>query len=161
MSIEGRKMTTFNSDTLSREFWLHIARTLLYGHNSGMMYVLCGPQGCGKSRLVAALAGDWKSAVISAQNLHSHDFTGVAFVEVTDGDNLTSKQSARFKKLLTDNPGTVFIGMTNTPPPVDNENPKLRFIQIGQINIAKFERDREQLLAEAVAAVKAEGRIEQ
>jgi hypothetical protein len=148
-------MTTPNSATLSREFMLHIARTLLYGDNSGVMYVLCGPQGCGKSRLVAALAGDWKSAVISAQNHHNHDFTGVAFVEVTDGGNLTPKQSAQFKKLLTDNSGTVFIGTTNTPPPVCNENPKLQFIKVGQINIAKFERDREQLFAEAIAAVKA------
>jgi hypothetical protein len=149
---------------LGQEFMFDIVRRAFGLPTSGGVIVLCGPAGSGKSRSIRALAWNGKADILNAKGMQGNEiFSGVSFVEIADFTNLTPKHYKKLEQIITNpkNAKITFIGTSNTipNPNVNRDDKHFIYIEVGQIDVAAIERDRDQLFGEAVSKLRAKGEL--
>lgn len=157
---------------LRRWFICLVARPLMPGCKVDTALILEGAQGVGKSTFFRLLAGEWFSDTEMALDKDAMMQLRAAWIyEWAELENVTGRQSvSRVKAFLTSTedkyrppfgrtPVTVkrsgvIVGSTNSQDFLHDPSGSRRFwvVPVGQIDIALLRNQREQLLAEAVAA---------
>jgi hypothetical protein len=174
----GAEDTSLNR-AIGRKFLIGVVRRALFpGSKFDTALILEGVQGSGKSSLAAALAG-------SDDNFLDHDITHLPAKEqmeqlrgrwIVELPELSGMQRAdvnavkafmsrrvdrgrpAYGRAVVDQPRTcVFIGTVNEGQYLRDETGNRRFwtVAVGKIDVRGVANDRDQLLAEAVAAVRA------
>lgn len=153
-----------------------IARVIRPGLKVDTMLILEGDQGVGKSTALKILGGDWFTDEIS--ELGSKDAAmqtrGVWLIELSELDALGRRETTEVKAFLSrtndryrppferhviDVPRQcVFAGTTNASAYLKDETGGRRFwpVKVKKIDSKKLERDRDQLLAEAMSLFRAQ-----
>jgi hypothetical protein len=149
-----------------------VARALMPGSKVDTALILEGAQGVGKSSFFRTIAGQWFSDTEMALDKDAMLQLRAAWIyEWAELENVTSRQSvSRVKAFLTSTedrfrppfgrtPVTVkrsgvIVGTTNTQDFLHDPSGSRRFwvIPVGVVALARLREQREQLLAEAVAA---------
>ncbi len=154
-----------------------VARVLFPGCKVDCVLVLEGEQGAGKSRAAAALAvqPDWFTD--SLPDLHSKDaalqLAGKWIIELSELSAIRRSEIENVKGFLSRQTDTyrppyaartvqqprqsVFIATTNSHAYLNDASGNRRFwpVRVGRIDVAALERDRGQLLCEALIRVRA------
>lgn len=153
-----------------------VARVMQPGCKCDYMVILEGPQGLGKSTICSILGGKWFTDNLP-DNLESKDtavhLRGKLVVEFGELHQLGKAEVTQLKKFLTKTTEKyrppygklevveprqcVFFGTTNEEEYLRDPTGDRRFwpVVTKQCNIAEFERDRDQLFAEALVAYRA------
>ena len=153
-----------------------IARVIRPGAKVDTMLILEGDQGAGKSTALKILGGEWFTDEIS--DLGSKDAAmqtrGVWLIELSELDAMGKKETTEVKAFLSrtndryrppferhviDVPRQcVFAGSTNASAYLKDETGGRRFwpVKVKEIDAKMLERDRDQLLAEAMALFRAQ-----
>jgi predicted P-loop ATPase len=157
---------------IRRWFICLVARPLSPGCKVDTALILQGAQGIGKSTFFRIIAGEWFSDTEMALDKDAMQQLRMAWAyEWSELENLTSRQSAsRVKAFLSSTedkyrppfgrtPITVkrsgvIVGTTNTQDFLHDPSGSRRFwvVPVGPVDTALLRQQREQLLAEAVAA---------
>jgi hypothetical protein len=152
-----------------------VARIYKPGHKHDTLLVLEGPQGAGKSRLIAALGGPWfsDSLALGLSDKELLEVTpGVWIAEVAELAGLSSREIEQVKKQISKQSDTargaykkltdsvkrqwIMIGSTNDAEYLRDTSGGRRFWPVRvaaekEVDVDGFQRARDQILAEAVA----------
>jgi Fe-S cluster assembly ATPase SufC len=155
--------TTETPKVILNEFVLDIARRTHGLKATGPMLILFGPEGCGKSRLVQALAGESKSTVTSVKAIHGNEnFNGFTFVEITDFTSLTPTDIEKLKQLIT-NPKhdkITFIGTSITiNPKLAKSVQQFAYAEVNQTDVDIIKLKYERKFTESVNELRAKGEL--
>lgn len=166
--VLGASRRSFASIYVARTIVGAVARAFVPGCTLGGMLVLCGAQGGGKSRFLAALAGGELFGTYSAgRGVRAFQDAWIVEVPALE-DELSTDRRGIFKASLvaqSDAPGlddplhqrrsrpSVAIGSSNAPS-FWIEEPTRRFwpVQVGAIDVERMVATRDQVFAEAVTA---------
>jgi len=151
-----------------------VARVMQPGCKADYMMVLEGPQGAGKSSVCAILGGPWFSDglpdLAGDQVRVSSYLRGKWLIEVPEMSALGRAETAALKAFITrteerfipkygraeavEPRQCLFVGTTNKEAYLRDETGGRRFwpVKVGVIDLAALAHDRDQLLAEAIAA---------
>jgi predicted P-loop ATPase len=152
-----------------------VARPLVPGCKVDTALILEGAQGIGKSSFFRIIAGDWFSDTEMGLDKDAMLQLRMAWIyEWAELENLTSRQSVSRVKAFLSSPDDryrppfgrttvtvkrsgVIVGTTNTQDFLHDPSGSRRFwvLSVGAIDGARLRQEREQLLAEAVAAFSA------
>lgn len=152
------------------------ARVIRPGAKVDTMLILEGEQGAGKSTALKIIGGDWFTDEIS--DLGSKDaamqMRGVWLIELSELDAMGRKEATEvkaflsrtndryrppFERYIIDVPRQcVFAGSTNASGYLKDETGARRFwpVNVKKTDAARLEKDRDQLLAEAMALFRAQ-----
>lgn len=167
------------SRAVSHNFWVSmLARIYIPGCKVDNMVVLEGPQGEKKSTALNIIGGDWYAE--SQENINSKDFFGTllgkVLIEIGEMDSFSKGEVTKVKQIVScrsdrfraayghhaeDHPRQgIFCGTTNRDDWNRDETGARRFWPIrcvGHANIEWITRNRDQLFAEARAALREPG----
>lgn len=169
----GAEDTPFNRSIASKAFMAAVRRSRHPGTKFDTVMVIEGPQGCGKSSMLAILAGPANfsdQSILSVEPRAQMELVeGVLIFEIAELEGLTKTEATKVKAFLSrtedrgrvaygrnrdEQPRTcIFVGTTNESHYLKDTTGNRRFwpVKVGQIDLQAVECDRDQLWAEAAS----------